>query len=62
MVVKMYVRALSWRDDVRECSITFLYHIYYVNLDAHCHFFIDGFEIFLSLHHTISYLSNIFAY
>ena len=40
----------------------FLYHIHYVNLDLRHHFLIDGYDIFLYLHRTISYPQTMSAY
>ena len=62
MVVKTSERALSWNDNVCACTLTFLCPIHYVNSDLCCHFLIDGYGIFPSLHCNISYTRTISAY
>ena len=62
MVVTKSVRAPSCNENVCAWALTFSYHIHYVNSYLRCHFFIDGYGFFPSLHRTISYQWTMYAY
>ena len=62
MVVRTSVSEPSWHDDVCVCTLTFLYHIHYVNSDLRRYFFNDGYDIFMSLDCAKSYPRTMSAY
>ena len=65
IIIWLCQRPCVQRDGMRTYVCVpsrFSYHIHYVNLDLRCHFLIDGYVIFLSLHRTISYLRTMSAY
>ena len=62
MVVTISVRTQAQHDHVFAFALIFLYNIHYVNLDLRPHFLTDGYKVFMSLGHTISFPRNIFMY
>ena len=49
-------------EDVRICTVTVLYHIYYINLDVRRNFLTYSYGIFSSLRYTISYPHTMSVY